>query len=56
MTFYLQGDGSKTIIDSIIHTDCKFQGLPVDADSWIAAKLAFGFELTPLQKQILEAA
>lgn len=56
MTYYLQGDGTKTIIDSVIHDGCELQGAPVEAESWIAAKKEFGFELTALQKQILDAA
>lgn len=40
------------LIDSIPHPGFEIRE-SIEADSWLEAKLAFGFELTPLQKTML---
>ncbi len=55
LTYHLQSDGKRQMIDSRRHTGWKrVQGAKcVKARSWIAAKKAFGFALTDLQDMIL---
>lgn len=53
MTFYLQSDGERSVIHTSVLDGFSLRADPIEAKSWIAAKLAFGFELTELQKQML---
>ncbi len=62
MIFYLSSDGTR----SMLHTeedlgryqhnklDWSSRAQPINAKSWLAAKKAFGFELTPLQNDLLK--
>lgn len=51
---YLQSNGDRSVIHTEILDGFGLRAAPVEAASWIAAKEAFGFELTPLQKQLLK--
>lgn len=55
MTFYLQYSVSedRSIIDTRQHDRAELRAKPIEAESWLAAKKAFGFEMTPLQTAML---
>jgi hypothetical protein len=57
MNFQLISNGERSVICPVYMLE-DFKGFtprskPVAAKSWLAAKLAMGFELTPLQTRLL---
>lgn len=55
-TYFLLSDGDRSMITTIPEVaGFHSAGKPVAAKSWLAAKLAFGFELTPIQAGLLAA-
>lgn len=56
MDYYLQSDGENSVIHFAQLPGYELRAKPIKADSWIAAKKAFGFDLTPIQEQILKGA
>jgi hypothetical protein len=58
MEFHLMSDGERSVITNSPVKDCpKDEGWStrgsVEASSWIHAKETFGFELTPMQADLL---
>lgn len=52
-TYYLQGDGERTILHTQHIDGCELQAKPIQAASWVQAKKDYGFDLTPLQASML---
>ena len=56
MKYTVYSNGDRSIIASEpdkIEPGFSPRSQPLEAKSWIAAKLAFGFELTPVQRELL---
>lgn len=53
MKFYLSNNGERLVIDEVPHGKVEQE---CEAESWLAAKKAFKFDLTPVQTLLLEKA
>ena len=53
MDFYLQSDGENPVIHTAVLSGYSLRADPIKADSWIAPKKAFGFDLTATQERLL---